>query len=106
MGLGGWDRVVRPVAACVVVLGWWSGAPKAAPSLGQQRMAADTAALVHALQHTLSPDKETRVQAEAALAEVVQLPALQPRSGRTLVSHVTRLSIVRSRRHLVSWRNF
>ena len=31
---------------------------------------ADTAALVNALGHTLSPDKETRVQAEAALSQV------------------------------------
>eukprot|EP01043_Picozoa_sp_COSAG02_P051629 COSAG02_NODE_5459_length_4299_cov_19.185150_2_plen_67_part_00 len=32
--------------------------------------AVDAAALVHALGHTFSPDKETRVQAEAALSQV------------------------------------
>ena len=71
------SRGPQPTALCARPVGGGAAAAAAAGGGGgrrrQQRrgsMAADTASLVYALQHTLSPDKETRVQAEAALAQV------------------------------------
>ena len=74
-------------------------------------MAADTASLVYALQHTLSPDKETRVQAEAALAQVSSertriIPVLI--EGRPSCCHLSLTPdplVARSRPRRASWQS-